>query len=446
MARADIPGAAYAVVGPAGVEHQGSFGVDGDGSKVTTATPFLWGSMAKPVTASLVVLLSDSGELELDEPITSYLPKFRMADKAASDQITVRHLLSQTGGIPERMDLTDRYDDDREPADVVAKLADVPMDAKTGQEHIYSSINYMLLAAVVEEVTGRSFAEVLTDRVLEPAGMDTAITSSNQSDEQLPPGHRYVVGSATPFATDYDPAGLSSGYLGGSLDDAVAFAQANLSGSRLLSDKQRTRLFHPEIRTDVDRSYDLGWRTWNVFGADKPMIWHSGAAPGYQASIVILPERDRAIVVLQNVYGNFQETQLLDTSWGLASLTYDVEPEIHNLDSLYVVVLSVIGIVCLLLLVLALYSVRRLVGPGAARAKMGRRRTGTRLAAWLLGLALVAAGLFYLPVYFGVSMGQIPLWAPDIAALVYASLALSVVLVLLRIAVFARLSRGVNTQ
>ena len=433
MQRADVPGVAYAVVGPDGAEHRGTFGEDGDGEPVTARTPFLWGSVAKPVTASLVVRMAGAGELDLDEPVATYLPDFEMADGAAQ-QITVRHLLSHTSGIPERMDFTDRDDPDRRPGDVVDDLEDTELASAPGEEHLYASINYMLLGAVVEEVSGRPFAEMLRERVLDPAGMSTAITDGEEASRRLPPGHRYVLGRARPFRTPFDPAGLSSGYLAGSLEDAVEFARANLSGSDVLTPAERAMLVRPQVTTGTDRSYGLGWRTWPVFGADAPMVWHAGAAPGFQAAIVLLPEQDRAVVVLQNVYGSFQESQLLDTAWGLASLLSGAEPELHGPDRLYWVVLTVLGAVCLGLLAALVGTARRLVRRTAAGS---RRRALAGLGAWLGGLTATAALLLGLPAYFGVALGQVVLWAPDVAALLVAGLVLVVVVGVGRVAVTA---------
>src|SRR5690606_22027360 len=130
--------------------------------------------------------------------------------------------------------LTDRFDDDREPADVLPELADRDLEAAPGEEHLYSSANYLVLAAVVEAVTGRSFPGVLAEQVLEPAGMDQAVTTPGRAADRVPPGHRFVLGHPRPFDSPYDPAGAAYGYLGGSLEDAVAFAQAHLGDSDAL--------------------------------------------------------------------------------------------------------------------------------------------------------------------------------------------------------------------
>ncbi|MFB9849344.1 serine hydrolase domain-containing protein [Micromonospora andamanensis] len=433
MERAGIPGVAYAIVGSGGVEHQATFGADGDGAPITDATPFLWGSVAKPVTASLVVTMATAGDLDLDARVTTYLPDFSMADEEART-ITLRHLLSQTGGIPERMDLTDRYDADRRPGDVVDALGTMHLAAGVGEKHLYSSVNYLLLGAVVEEVTGRDFADVLSERLLRPMGMDTAVTAADDAADRLPPGHRYVFGEPTAFRSRFDPAGVSYGYLGGSLRDAVAFARANLDGGDVLSPAQRATLVRPEVITGDGRSYGLGWRTWPVFGGDQPMVWHSGAAPGYQAGIVLLPEQDRAVVVLQNVYGSFQKNQLLDTSWGLAALLSGAVPETHENEPSYVALLSGLGLLCLVLLTAVAGSLWRVARPVSAWSR--QRLLG--LVAWLVVLLLLATGLLSLPSSFGVTLGQVALWAPDVAALLGAALLLVAVLMLSRAAVTAR--------
>lgn len=438
MDRANVPGVAYAVVGPRGIEHDATFGVDGNGHQVTPSTPFLWGSVAKPVTATLVVQLADAGALELDAPVSDYLPGFAMADDAART-ITVRQLLTHTSGIPERLDLTDRYDAGRRPGDIVTDLEGTQLVGPVGQEHAYSSVNYILLAAIVEEVTGQEFADVLRQRLLAPASMGTAITTAGQAAERLPSGHRYVFGQPLPFRTGFAPAGLGSGYLGGTVEDLAAFARVNLPGSAVLTADQRARLHASQTPTGERRAYGLGWRTWPVFGSDEPMVWHAGAVPGFQTAIVLLPGQDRAVVVLQNAYGTFQESQLLDTAWGLASMLSGAQPELHGVEPLYAVLLVALSTICLALSAALIWSTR---GLGRPRAHSSRRRTVIGLAGWLIGLLALGGGLLALPRAFGVPMSQVWLWAPDIAGLVDIALGMTALLAAGRGAVALRAFAG----
>jgi len=437
MDRANVPGLAYAVVGPHGIEHQTTFGVDGHGDPITPDTPFLWGSVAKPVTASLVVKLADAGMLDLDAPVSQYLPQFTMADSPARP-ITVRQLLTHTSGIPERLDLTDRYGADRRPGDIVSELEDARLVGAVGHEHVYSSVNYILLAAIVEEVTGQDFADVLQERLLAPAGMDAAITTADEAADRLPPGHRYIFGKPVALRTGFAPAELGSGYLGGNLGDLAAFARANLSGSTVLTADQRARLHAPRVATGDHRSYGLGWRTWDVFGSHEPMVWHAGAAPGFQTAVVLLPEQGRAVVVLQNAYGSFQESQLLDTSWGLASLLARARPELHGVEPLYTVLLSVLGTICLALIAALTWSIRRATRP---RMGMTRPRVLAGLVGWLAALLLLVGGLPALSRLFGVTMSQVWLWAPDLAGLTYLAVGVIPVLTICRVVVALRATR-----
>lgn len=445
MAATGVPGIAYAIVGPAGILHTGVFGTDGNGQLVTPATPFLWGSLAKPVAATLAMTLVTSGELQLDAPVTTYLPAFRLRD-AASRRITIRHLLNHSSGIPTSVELTDRFVADRQPADVLPALADVAMVSTPGAEYHYASTNYLVLAAVIEAVTGQPFAAVLKQRVLDPLGMASMITTSAAATDRLPPGHRFVFGQAVAFPTPFDPAGVAYGYLGGTLTDAVAFAQANLGGTpNVLNAKQRALMFQGGVTTSGDHRYGLGWRRWPLaeFVADSgdDLIWHGGAAPGYQAMILLLPGQEQAVVVLQNAYGFFQEPRLLDTAFGLVRLLAGAAPSPSAAGLVYPATLAGLVGFCLILVALVARSFWVLAYP--QRDKVARTHRGVRLAGWLVALAVVLYGFgVFLPSYFGVGLAQIVLWAPDVAWLVYAVLVLAALLLVLRIAVSIKLIRG----
>lgn len=290
--RAGVPGVAYAVVGVDGVEHRGGSGRDGDGRPISSSTPFLWGSVSKPVTATLAVLLAGDGRLDLDARVVDLLPTFVSAD-SRSAKISVRQLLDHTSGLPEGLRLTDRYDSGRDLASVVAEAGALDLVNEPGTEYAYSSLNYIVLAAVIERIVERPFGQVLSERLLLPAQMSTTAAEAARAEQILPPGHRYVFGKARPFDSRVDPATVPAGYLVGSIDDLAAFARINLAGGNLLDEADRQLLHTATVRTGEHGGYALGWRTWHVPGSSEAMIWHAGAAPGYQSAILLLPERNR---------------------------------------------------------------------------------------------------------------------------------------------------------
>lgn len=424
--RTGVPGAAYAVVGPEGVVHARTVGEDGDGRPVTRRTSFLWGSVSKPVTATAVVRLVERGELGLDDRVVEHVPDFATADRRSSARITIRQLLDHTSGLPEGLELTDRYDAGRSPESVVRQVRDLEPLAGPGEHHSYSSLNYVVLAAVVERVTGEDFGDALRDLVLRPAGMDSVPTDPTVAQEQLPPGHRYVLGRPRSFDSRIDPATVAAGYLTGSIDDLAAFARTQLGGGTFLDDRARTLLHDPSVRTGDDSSYGLGWRTWRVPGTDEPMVWHGGAAPGYQSSILLLPERDLAVVVLQDAYGPFQESSLLDTSWGIASILSGADPREDGVDPVYWVIVVTLALVAVALLVSVVRGVTGLARGRPARGGVSRARRVVSATLRWGGVLATGAVLLSLPGLLGVQRNQVVLWAPDVAWLLDACLVLLV--------------------
>ncbi|MGW8226820.1 MAG: serine hydrolase domain-containing protein, partial [Anaerolineales bacterium] len=115
MQRLHIPGATLAIVEGDKIVHMRGFGrARPSGEMPTAQTPFFIGSLTKSITALAVMQLVEAGKVDLDAPVQRYLPWFRVADPQASTQITVRHLLNQTSGLPyfpSAADLAD-FDDD----------------------------------------------------------------------------------------------------------------------------------------------------------------------------------------------------------------------------------------------------------------------------------------------------------------------------------------------
>ncbi|GAA1526947.1 serine hydrolase domain-containing protein [Actinomadura kijaniata] len=320
MRNARVPGLAYAVVGPGGPVHQRAWGKDGRGRPVTAGTPFLWGSVAKPAAATAVMALVRSGRLGLDDRVVEHLPRFRFGGAAHASRVTVRHLLNQTAGIPERptLKLADCFGCPR-PAERLGGLDGVDPLGPPGSRYAYASANYLVLAAVVEAVTRRPFAEHLRRAVLDPAGMDGAIAdAATASRRGLPPGHQLMWGMPSAVADGFDDHGAAYGYLGGDLNDLAAFAAFQLrSGDGTLAPED-VRLMRREGRPGS--GYGMGWR---VGGLKPPLdraVWHTGATPGYSAMVFLIPERGLALVLHQNLHGLLHDGAVMQVGFDAARL------------------------------------------------------------------------------------------------------------------------------
>lgn len=421
--RTGSPGLAYAIVRDGRVVHQQVRGVDGDGHPVTENTPFLLGSISKSFTSTATLQLVATGALNLDEPVVTQLPWFRLADTDTSDRITVRHLLTHTSGISTKdgLRLADRFDNSAGGIDgAVRDLAEVTAISKPGAVHHYSDANYMVLGALVAEVSGRPYAAYLRTNVLEPLAMTDAVTSAEQAADRLPAGYRYVFGGERRFDPGYDGSGLPYGYLGASLEDVTHFAIAQLSGGRysnrqLLPAGLVAQAQEGEAQT-AGGSYGFGWRISTVAG--ERVVWHSGATPGFMSTLVLVPDEELAVIVLHNAYGPARDAQLNSAAFNVVRLLTGHDVEIVGADPmLRTAPWILLGIAGLVLLGAAKSGVVRCLRGGECVATRAQRRRCTRSSlGWGLGCVVLALLVGWaLPATQDVDLRRTMLWTPDIA-------------------------------
>lgn len=441
MAATSTPGMAYAVVSPEAVEEVGFRGEDGDGEPVTAETTFLWGSVSKPVTATAVLTLVEGGQVDLDEPVGTYLPDLRLADNAATGLITARHLLNHTSGIPSGTGATDRFEPTDAPyRDALAELADTELLSVPGERYAYASENYLVLGALVEAVTGQPYDQYLADHVLGPWSMNDTVATPEDAVSRLPAGHGYAFGRPVALPVDFDPAGPSYGYLGGTVLDLAHFAVAQLNGGELGA----AQVVQPEsvelMRTDTVRvsdtiGYGHGWRV-DTRNEDlgTSTVWHSGAVHGYQATLVLLPELERGVVVLQNAYGVFQDWELVATGLNAARILAGGNPEPVDGDPMYPVALGALLVALTGIGVATVWPVVTTV----RRRPVRRRALLAVTAGWTaVGLLLAYVVGLALPDMLGARLSLIRLWAPDVGWLATVVVAGALLVVATRLATTA---------
>lgn len=434
------PGLSYAVVGPDGPVHQRSWGTDGHGEAVTADTPFLWGSVAKPVTASAVMTLVQDRRLRLDDRVVDHLPEFRFGGAAHASRVTVRHLLNQTAGIPgsATFKVTDCVDADcPRPADRIGALDDVEPLGPPGAEYAYSSANYLLLSAVVEAVTGQPYADHLRRSVLDPAGMDGAITGQASARERkLAPGHQLLWGVPAATADGVDDSGAGYGYLGGDLHDLAAFAAFQLRSGRTADGgtvltEGSVRLMRKEGRLQpggAGTGYGLGWRVGGLKAPLDQSVWHTGGTPGYSAMLFLLPARNRALVLQQNLYGLAQDGAMMQVGFGAARVLAGASPGDSASATTYYAMVWGLTTLALTLLLAAVRSTLLLRRPRWT-APTQRRVALTTL--WCLAGALPWIALALLA--DTISPGQLWTWVPDAFIAVAVAAVAGAALIVLRL-------------
>lgn len=384
-----VPGAAVAVIDGEGVETYVS-GEDGDGDAVSPETPFLVGSIAKTFTSKLVLDLAAEGRISLDDPIGKHLPSGDLPSA------TVRQLLTHTAGFTaaDGLAVSERYDN--EPGALRRAVADLEHHGTPG-EYAYNSADYLVLGALVEEVTGRPFGTVVDESVFASLGM-TATTAEADGAESLPPGHRLWWGRARAYDPGFDESGAPYGYVASTLDDLTAYAQALLAGEVLPVGLESEAWKIQEV-TGTKRGYGFGW---SIDDGERRRVHHTGATPGYFAHVSLIPDDDRAVIVLANSYAESRAPSLTAAAVDIDEIarggSADVEPGDPLLSS-------------------APWALVGLASVGAVLALVARRRprsTWLRRAGAVVA-AVLAAALTLLLVLFGGSLRFVITWLPDLA-------------------------------
>jgi CubicO group peptidase (beta-lactamase class C family) len=137
----------------------------------TPEMKFLIGSITKQFTATAIMQLAEKGLLDVNDPISKYLPEY---PKETGDSITVHHLLTHTSGVPSYTDnaeLMGRRATKMSTEEILNSFKDKPLDFPPGGQFKYSNSGYYLLGLIVENVSGKSYEEYLQENIFDPLGM-----------------------------------------------------------------------------------------------------------------------------------------------------------------------------------------------------------------------------------------------------------------------------------
>jgi len=161
------------------------YGVErlGQAAPMTADSSNAIGSLTKSFTALAIMRLWEQGKVELDSPVTRYLPWFRTADKEQSDKITVRMLMMNASGIHSADDASLFTGEKNAMEQEVRNLASVRTVREPGQSFEYANVNWTILGLIIEEVSGMDYVNYMDQEILQALGMDRSTTDMNRFDQ-----------------------------------------------------------------------------------------------------------------------------------------------------------------------------------------------------------------------------------------------------------------------
>ncbi|MBI9104629.1 MAG: beta-lactamase family protein [Spirochaetales bacterium] len=269
------------------------------------------GSVSKLITATAIMKLVEDGKVDLDAPVSLYLPEFNPRDSNLFGKpITVRMLLNHQSGL-ESDAFHDFFLGYEKPEDythsyrrAIEAVNQCGVVREPNTIFSYCNLGFSLLGCIVERVQGGNFQEAVKDLVFDPIGMSS---SSFIMDEA--PGNRMAMGyvgrkpAALPYIRD-----MPAGSLNANTKDMGLFLQNMLSsyrsGEGILQEETIKEMFTPsneDVPNDLDFRVGLTW--WVVNLESLPgefIVGHGGDLPPYHAITMVLPERDLAVFVMVN--------------------------------------------------------------------------------------------------------------------------------------------------
>lgn len=268
------------------------------GVPVSPEMVFEVGSVTKQFTAAAILMLAERGQLSIDDEITRFFPDFPTHGK----KITVEHLLAHTSGIPSYTGMEDWSEQLREDITVdqlIAFFRGKPLDFEPGSRMLYNNSGYVLLGAIVEKLSGKSYEDFVEQEIFQPLGM-THSRYGNRS-EVVPgrasgyvkQGDRY---ETAPYISMTQP--YAAGALLSTVDDLARWDKA-LAGETLLRRASLDRMFTPvRLTTGLPTTYGYGISIYDFQG--HRLIEHGGDIHGFSCHLLRVPEEGLFVMVLSN--------------------------------------------------------------------------------------------------------------------------------------------------
>jgi CubicO group peptidase (beta-lactamase class C family) len=285
-------------------------------------TKFRIGSVTKQFTATLVMQLVQEGKLSLDAKLSDLLPYYR---KDTGEKVTLRQLLNHTSGIPsftenpayEEIRGGNRYGVE----EVVKRYCSGDLQFEPGSQFRYNNSGYYILGAILEHLTGKSYGQLLSERITAPLKMaNTACDSSREVISNRASGYRRFPGGVRncPYVDMSVP--FAAGAMLSTVEDLYLWDRA-LYTERVLSEKSKQAMFTPG-----HGDYGFGWsvrkQPVGPQKAERTVISHSGGIEGFTAHIRRIPDEKLAVILLDNC----EDGSLNAIAAGIVDVLYGREP------------------------------------------------------------------------------------------------------------------------
>ena len=348
------------------------------------------GSMTKAFTGLGIEKLIQEGKISRKDKVEEYLPGFEMYFEGQKADIRILDLLSQTSGFTNSERDYPSAEENMTLSQWVTTISGKELQFKPGTKYSYSNVNYNLLGAIIETVSGISYKEYMEQEILIPLGLEQTFVGMPPKEKSIVKGTRLGYWNVYDFEMPVKEGAIPAGYFYSNLSDMGRWMEIWLGKADIPSEyKELIEKTKECLKQEGD--YYSGWECF-----PDGVIGHSGGTANYSSRIVYSPEKEVGVCVLTNVNVSASTDRLCNdvfsrmTGAQPAGFTYDIWTIFDDIFG----VVTILGMV-LLFIVGKLKNIRTMLGVDLAVSVL------------LISISLV------MPILFQASLGSILfVWAP----------------------------------
>ncbi|MGN0395976.1 MAG: serine hydrolase domain-containing protein [Coprococcus sp.] len=349
------------------------------------------GSMTKAFTGLGVMKLIHEGKITLDNKVSDYLPGFEIYYGGKKADILVSDLLSQTSGFTNSERDYPSAKENMTLFQWVNTISGKELKYRPGEQYSYSNVNYNLLGAVIEAVSGVSYKEYMEQEILIPLGLEQTFVGIPEGKKNIVDGTRLGYRKTYDFEIPVNEGTIPAGYFYSNTYDLCKWIEIWIGGADIPSEyKELVEETKNIIKQEND--YYAGWESF-----ENDVIGHSGGTANYSSRIVYSAEKNIGVCVLTNVNVAASTDRLCNDIFAIATGS---EPcgFVYDVWSVFDIVFSgvtIIGIIMLFIIICCIKNIRVMIVGDVA------------------GLVILTAIIVIIPIVFQDALSTILfVWAP----------------------------------
>ena len=309
MNEGKIPGLSVTIVKDDKTIYQKGFGYSDVEEKkpVNSESLFEIGSNSKAFTALGILSLEKSGQINLNDEVTKYIPWLKVKYKGKEVSITIQQLLNHSSGIPfKSIDKVPVSNEDNALEETVKTLVGIELDSKPGNNFQYATINYDVLGLIIEKVTGMSYEKYMKENVLNLLGLNNTYLDKNEiANKDMTKGYKFGFLKAELYEAPVYRGNKPAGYIISNAEDMAKWLKIQMDTmNELKFDKDIIKKSHEASPAAMPVSdgefYDSGWF---IYSGGK--VLHGGNNPNYSSFITFNTKNKVGVVVLSNINSNY---------------------------------------------------------------------------------------------------------------------------------------------